>query len=81
MDRESTEASKASVSRPAQQIAVEDFTQAAFQGVLRAIEARNVGERQPFGRLPFGPIIYGIIWDPDFQPREVFGPESGTPER
>jgi hypothetical protein len=78
MDRESSEASKVSASTSAQRIAVEDFTQAAFEGVLRAIEARNVEERQ---RLPFGPIIYGIIWDPDFQPDEVFGPRSDTPER
>jgi hypothetical protein len=60
---------------PLQQIAVEDFTQVAFEGVLRAIEARN---REEF-RLPYGPIIWGIIWDPDFQRPEVFGPQSGTP--
>jgi hypothetical protein len=81
VDRESTEASKARASRPVQQIAVQDFTQAAFEGVLRAVEARNVEERQPFGRLPYGPIIYGIIWDPDFQTGEVFGPRSGAAER
>lgn len=80
MDRESTEASKASARPSVQQITVEDFTQATFEGVLRAIEARNAEER-PERRLPFGPIIFGIIWHPDFEPGEVAGPRSGTSER
>jgi hypothetical protein len=75
MDHEPSEASKGRASMPPQQIAVEDFTQVAFEGVLRAIEARN---REDF-RLPYGPIIYGIVWDPDMQLREVFGPQGGTP--
>jgi len=75
MDHEPSEASKGRASMASQRIAVEDFTQVAFEGVLRAIEARN---REDF-RLPYGPIIYGIVWDPEFQVREVFGPQSGSP--
>jgi hypothetical protein len=51
MDRESNEASKARASMPVRQISVEDFTQVAFEGVLRAIESRN---REDL-RLPYGP--------------------------
>ncbi len=39
-------------------IAVEDFTEAVFRAVTRAVDTR---------KFPLGPIIYGIIWDPQFR--------------
>lgn len=41
-------------------IELEEFTQLAFEAVLRASEARKL----PPYRLP-GPIIFGLIWWPD----------------
>ena len=38
-------------------VTVQHFTEAVFNGVLRALDARKPG-------LPKGRIIYGIIWDP-----------------
>jgi hypothetical protein len=41
-------------------INLEEFTQLAFESVLRAGEARKL----PPGKFP-GPIIFGIIWWPE----------------
>ena len=35
-------------------VSVQDFTEAAFGGIIRALEARKLK----------GPIIYGMIFDP-----------------
>jgi hypothetical protein len=47
-------------------IALEEVTNAAFNGVLRALEARKI----PLSRFP-GPIIVGIIAWPELQPSEL----------
>lgn len=52
---------------PPPRLSVEDFTEAVFKGVLRAIETQKVGTgtgRAKAG-LKFGPIIYGIIYIPE----------------
>ena len=57
-------------------ISVEDFAEATFSSVLRAIEARPQSGR----KFPFGPIIYGIIWYPEGLegvPGQVFQPGPG----
>ena len=46
---------------------LEEVTNAAFSGVLRALEARKV----PIGRFP-GPIIVGIVAWPELQPGQMF---------
>jgi hypothetical protein len=48
-------------------ITVEDFAEATFRSVLRALEARE---------RPFGPIIYGIIAWPEGFAGETIGPGS-----
>jgi hypothetical protein len=53
--------------RQAQSIALEEVTQAAFNGVLRALDARKI---QPV-KWP-GPIIVGIIAWPQLQQGELF---------
>lgn len=46
-------------------ITVDEFAEASFNAVLRALDAR--AERVRDERPPFGPIIYGIIaWPSDF---------------
>jgi hypothetical protein len=47
--------------------ALEEVTNAAFNGVLRALEARKL----PFERFP-GPILIGIIAWPELQKGELF---------
>jgi hypothetical protein len=51
--------------QPAGKITVEDFTEATFNAVLRAIEAR---------KFPHGPIIYGIVYMPQGLPGEIISP-------
>ena len=48
-------------------IALEEVTQAAFNGVLRALETRKI----PIGKWP-GPILVGIIAWPELQQGELF---------
>lgn len=51
----------------AQTVSVTEFTEAAFNGVLRAIEARQSGTRilqGPTKVPPWGPITFGLIWHP-----------------
>jgi hypothetical protein len=48
------------------QMALEEVTQAAFNGVLRALEARKL----PIDRFP-GPILVGIIAWPQLRPQEI----------
>ena len=55
-------------------IALEEVTQAAFNGVLRALEARKI----PIERFP-GPILVGIIAWPELLPGQPFM-EAGTPK-
>lgn len=47
--------------------ALEDITQAAFNGILRALEARKI----PIERFP-GPIIVGIIAWPEMGEGQLF---------
>jgi hypothetical protein len=49
--------------RRAVQIQLDEFTQLAFESVLRASEGRKL----PPSKLP-GPIIFGIIWWPEGVP-------------
>jgi hypothetical protein len=49
------------------QIALEEVTQAAFNGVLRALEARKL----PLERFP-GPILIGIIAWPELRQGDLF---------
>lgn len=51
-------------------VPLEELTEAAFTGVLRALEARKIApaEREKF--LP-GPILVGIIWWPERLPGEL----------
>lgn len=62
--------------RQASNVALEEVTQAAFNGVLRALEARKI----PIEKWP-GPILIGIIAWPEL-PRggELFR-EAGGPGR
>ena len=53
------------------QISVDQFAEATFAAVLRALQA----ERQP-GRLPLGPIIYGIIAFPEAFEGQLRGVET-----
>jgi hypothetical protein len=51
----------------AESAALEEVTQAAFNGVLRALEARKL----PIERFP-GPILIGIIAWPELKQGGVF---------
>lgn len=53
--------------RQASSLALEEVTQAAFNGVLRVLETRKL----PIEKWP-GPIIVGIIAWPELQQGEVF---------
>ena len=53
--------------RQAPSIALEDVTQAAFNGVLRALETRKI----PIEKWP-GPILVGIIAWPELRQGELF---------
>jgi hypothetical protein len=50
----------------ASKVALEEVTHAAFNGVLRALEARKL----PIDRFP-GPILVGIIAWPQLRPQEM----------
>ncbi len=59
---------------------IEEFAQAAFTGVLRAIEAREFRppvDRNDSSLPPWGPILWGIWYDPSswlgrpIDPREL----------
>jgi hypothetical protein len=52
--------------------ALESVTQAAFNGVLRALEARNMNIRQ----FP-GPIIVGIVAWPELPQASQIGQQAG----
>jgi hypothetical protein len=54
-------------------IALEEVTQAAFNGVLRALEARKI----PIERFP-GPILVGIIAWPELRQGELFREAADT---
>jgi hypothetical protein len=53
--------------RQAPSVALEEVTQAAFNGVLRALETRKI----PIEKWP-GPILVGIIAWPELQQGELF---------
>jgi hypothetical protein len=53
--------------RQAANIALEEVTQAAFNGVLRALQAQKI----PVDRWP-GPILIGIIAWPELRQGELF---------
>lgn len=54
-------------------IALEEVTQAAFNGVLRALEVRKI----PIERFP-GPILVGIIAWPELRPGQLFRDAGGS---
>jgi hypothetical protein len=61
--------------RRAAQIQLDEFTQLAFEAVLRATDARKL----PPTKFP-GPIIFGIIWWPEGVPSPgagIGGPTVG----
>jgi hypothetical protein len=45
-------------------VSIDEFTEAAFTGVLRALAAQQPTTGRPIITRP-GPIIYGIIYLPD----------------
>jgi hypothetical protein len=49
------------------EVALEEVTHAAFNGVLRALEARKL----PLERFP-GPILIGIVAWPELRQGELF---------
>ena len=59
--------------RQAPSVALEEVTQAAFNGVLRALEARKV----PLEKFP-GPILVGIIAWPELRQGEMFRQVGGA---
>jgi hypothetical protein len=59
--------------RQASGLALEEVTQAAFNGVLRALETRKI----PIEKWP-GPILVGIIAWPELQQGELFKQVSKT---
>jgi hypothetical protein len=66
-------------SSPAMAAALEEVTTAAFNGVLRALEARKL----PLERFP-GPIVVGIIAWPELRQGEArieFRGERPPPDR
>lgn len=55
---------------PPARINVEDFTEAVFRGVLRAIEAQRAavtkeGISRPLGIQKPGHIVYGVVYFPE----------------
>jgi hypothetical protein len=50
--------------QPPARIGLEELVEAASNGVLRAVEARKIGESSPSLKLPF-PILIGIIFLPE----------------
>lgn len=61
--------------RDAPRIALEQVTEAAFSGLLRALDARKI----PMERFP-GPILVGIVAWPELRQPGVFR-EVGEVER
>lgn len=59
--------------RQAPSVALEEVTNAAFNGVLRALEARKV----PLEKFP-GPILIGIIAWPELRGGELFRQVGGA---
>jgi hypothetical protein len=53
-----------SIPIPPPRVTVDEFTEAVFNGVLRAVQAQGA-IRKP------GPIIYGIIYMPESGPLQV----------
>jgi hypothetical protein len=62
--------------RQATNIALEEVTQAAFNGVLRALEARKI----PIEKWP-GPILIGIIAWPELPRGGDLFRQGGGPSR
>ena len=60
--------------REPSRLALTDVTEAAFSGVLRALEVRKI----PLHELP-GPILVGIIWWPELRRGELPEIEPGGP--
>jgi hypothetical protein len=52
------------------QISVQDFAEISFKAVMRAIEAQ---------KFPHGPIIWGIIYQPQLGQATVIHPQPGGP--
>jgi hypothetical protein len=50
--------------QPPARIGLDELIEAASNGVMRAIEARSLGESTPLRSFPF-PIVIGIIYLPD----------------
>ena len=67
------EGTKLAESRAAQ-ISLQDFTEATFSSVMRAIDVRNQGVEDQFKIR--GPIIYGIWFD---LPEVLKGGQPGGP--
>ena len=59
--------------RQAPTVALEEVTSAAFNGVLRALEAHKL----PLQKFP-GPILIGIIAWPELRQGELFREAGGT---
>jgi hypothetical protein len=57
--------------REASRLALGDVTEAAFGGVLRALEVRRI----PMERIP-GPILVGIIWWPELRQAGIVGKQG-----
>jgi hypothetical protein len=56
----------------ATQLSLDEFTEATYNSILRAVEAR----KRPF----LGPIVFGFIWWPEGK-GEIFGnPPQRPPE-
>lgn len=49
---------------PPTRVSIDEFTEAAFTGVLRALAAQQQTTGRPIITKP-GPIIYGIIYVPE----------------
>jgi hypothetical protein len=62
--------------RQAANLALEEVTQAAFNGVLRALDARKI----PIEKFP-GPILVGIIAWPELRQGDLFKQVGGTQSR
>ena len=52
---------------PIGRITVDEFAETAFKAVMRAVEAQ---------KFPHGPIIWGIIYQPQALPAEVIQPAA-----
>jgi hypothetical protein len=52
------------------QISVQDFAETAFKAVMRAVEAQ---------KFPHGPIIWGIIYQPQLGQAAIIQPQAAGP--